>query len=262
MSASSTVPRAGCVALNDTFHPSTTPGPAGSFASPAQGTVLVVPALSKASLSGRESLAGRMRREDEGEDRSLGMTPMPLNLWSHRRAPGRAEDTLVHADALYNLARYLTKDPSEAEDLVQETYVRALRAWNEFVPGTNVKAWLFRILRNAFITRYRQERRHPAPAPYDTTEQSAEEEPAEPGSRRGGVEPEQMRRVVSGEIEAALRTLSEDARTVILLDLEGFTESEVAVVVGCAVGTVKSRLNRARAALRLRLADYGTGERS
>ena len=186
---------------------------------------------------------------------------MPLKLWSHARAPGRAEDTLVHADALYNLARYLTRDPSEAEDLVQETYVRALRAWNDFVPGTNVKAWLFRILRNAFITRHRQEVRHPAPAPYDTTEQSPEDGTDE-GSWGGGVEPEQMRRVVSGEIEAALRTLSEDARTVILLDLEGFTESEVAVIVGCAVGTVKSRLNRARAALRLQLSDHGTRERS
>jgi RNA polymerase sigma-70 factor (ECF subfamily) len=67
--------------------------------------------------------------------------------------------------------------------------------------------------------------------------------------------------VVSGEIEAALRTLSEDARTVILLDVEGFTETEVALVLGCAVGTVKSRLNRARGALRLRLADYSTRDR-
>lgn len=189
------------------------------------------------------------------------MTPMPLKLWSREHAPHRAADTLVHSDALYNLARYLTQDPSEAEDLVQETYVRALRAWDEFAPGTNVKAWLFRILRNAFISRYRQERRHPAPAPYDTTEQSPEEATAE-GSWRGGLEPEQMRRVLSGEIEAALRTLSEDARTVILLDVEGFTESETAMVVGCAVGTVKSRLNRARAALRLKLADYAARDHS
>jgi RNA polymerase sigma-70 factor (ECF subfamily) len=185
------------------------------------------------------------------------MTPMPLKLWGRAHAPQRAEDTLVHSDALYNLARYLTHDPSEAEDLVQETYVRALRAWNEFTPGTNVKAWLFRILRNEFISRYRQERRHPAPAPYDTTEQSPEEAPAE-----GEFGSEQMRRVLSGEIEAALRSLSEDARTVILLDVEGLTESETANVVGCAVGTVKSRLNRARAALRLKLADYAARDHS
>ena len=191
---------------------------------------------------------------------SLEMTPMPYRSWRRDRAPGRDEDLLVHADALYNLARHLTHDPSEAEDLVQETFVRALRGWNDFAPGTNVKAWLFRILRNAFITRYRQDLRHPPPAPYDTTEQPSEDATDEGPAHAGG-QPEQLRRVVAGEIEAALRTLSDDARTVILLDVEGFTEAEVALVLGCAVGTVKSRLNRARAALRLKLADYSTRDR-
>ena len=182
---------------------------------------------------------------------------MPFALWPRARAPRRDKETLVHADALYNLARYLTRDPSDAEDLVQETYERALGAWDQREPDTNVKAWLFRILRNAFISRYRQELRRPALELYDTTEQGPEAVIDEgSGSTPGGGEPEQMRRLVASEIEAALRTLSEDARTVILLDLDGFTESEVALVVGCAVGTVKSRLNRARAALRLKLADY------
>ena len=190
---------------------------------------------------------------------SLEETPMAYRLWRRDRAPGRDEDLLVHADALYNLARYLSQDGSEAEDLVQETYARALRAWKDFEPGTNVKAWLFRILRNEFITRYRHELRHPAPAEYDTTE--TREDGSDEGAAHGGDEPEQLRRVVSGEIEAALRTLSEDARTVILLDVEGFTETEVALVLGCAVGTVKSRLNRARGALRLKLADYSTRDR-
>jgi RNA polymerase sigma-70 factor, ECF subfamily len=184
---------------------------------------------------------------------------MPFGLWPSARAHGRAKETLVHADALYNLARYLTRDPSEAEDLVQETYERALRAWDQLERDTNVKAWLFRILRNAFISRYRQEQRRPALELYDTTEQSPEgASDAGPGPTPGGAEPEQLRRLMAGDIEAALGTLSEDARTVILLDLEGFTESEVALIVGCAVGTVKSRLNRARTALRVKLADYGT----
>jgi RNA polymerase sigma-70 factor (ECF subfamily) len=175
--------------------------------------------------------------------------------WRTRDAPGRDEDLLVHADALYNLARYLTHHPGDAEDLVQETYVRALRGLGDFAPGTNVRAWLFRILRNAFISRYRHDLRHPAPATYDTIEQPGEDAGA---TAQGAVQPEQLRRVVAGDIEAALRTLSDDARTVILLDLEGFTETEVAGVLGCAVGTVKSRLNRARAALRVKLADYST----
>jgi RNA polymerase sigma-70 factor, ECF subfamily len=181
---------------------------------------------------------------------------MPFALWPRARA-GRANETLAHADALYNLARYLTRDPNEAEDLVQETYERALGAWDQLERDTNVKAWLFRILRNAFISRYRQEQRRPVVEFYDTTEQAPEEAMHDgPGSSPGGTEPDQMRRLVSSDIEAALLTLSDDARTVILLDLEGFTESEVALVVGCAVGTVKSRLNRARAALRLKLSDY------
>jgi RNA polymerase sigma-70 factor (ECF subfamily) len=182
---------------------------------------------------------------------------MAFALWSRTRAPGRAKETLVHADALYNLARYLTRHPDDAEDLVQETYERALGAWDQREPDTNVKAWLFRILRNAFISRYRQGQRRPAFEVYDTTEQPTETATSEGSvSSPEGADPEQMRRIVSGEIEAALRTLSHDARTVILMDLEGFTESEVALVLGCAVGTVKSRLNRARAALRLKLADY------
>lgn len=182
---------------------------------------------------------------------------MPFEPWARARAPGRAKEALVHADALYNLARYLTRDPEDAEDLVQETYERALGAWDQLERDTNVKAWLFRILRNAFISRYRQHQRRPALEFYDTTEQ-APAGVADEGSgfTPGGAEPEQILRLMSGDIQAALETLSDDARTVILLDLEGFTESEVALIVDCAVGTVKSRLNRARAALRVKLADY------
>jgi RNA polymerase sigma-70 factor (ECF subfamily) len=186
------------------------------------------------------------------------MTPM-LRLRTRARAATPAEEALAHADALYNLARYLTRDASEAEDLVQETYARALRAWGDFAPGTNVKAWLFRILRNQIITRYRQDARHPAAAPYDTTETWGDDG-SEDVAPAASVDADQLRQVMSGEVEAALRTLSDDARTVVLLDLEGFTETELATVMGCAVGTIKSRLNRARAALRVKLTDHGTRE--
>ncbi len=191
------------------------------------------------------------------------MAAMALRTWSSNGgALQPVEDTLAHADALYNLARYLTRDPTEAEDLVQETYLLAVRGWDEFAPGTNLKAWLFRILRNAFVSRYRQAVRHPAPDPYDTTEASPEHG-ADGDAQAGGVlGPDQLRRILSSELETALRSLSDDARTVILLDLEGLTEGETATVIGCAVGTVKSRLNRARAALRARLADYAKWDES
>ncbi len=168
---------------------------------------------------------------------------------------GRLEDALVHADALYNLARYLTRDPADAEDLVQETYARALRAWGELAPGSNVKAWLFRLLRNAFVSRYRHARHDPAREAYDTVEADGEARAAE-DALAGDVELGRLRRVVSGELAAAVLALPDDARTAVLLDAEGFTEREVAEITGCAVGTVKSRLSRARAVLRRALVDY------
>jgi RNA polymerase sigma-70 factor (ECF subfamily) len=166
-----------------------------------------------------------------------------------------AREALAHADALYNFARYLTRNATGAEDLVQETYARALRAWNQFTPGSNLKAWLLAILRNAFVGEYRQERRNPTQGGYDTVDPSAQG-PSDDTWLRDDFELERMRRLVAAEIEEALLALSDDARTVVLLDLEGLTEAEVAEVMGCAVGTVKSRLARARAALRRRLADY------
>ena len=167
-----------------------------------------------------------------------------------------ANQALAYADVLHNLARYLTGNETDAEDLVQETYVRALRAEHQFTPGTNLKAWLFRILRNTFLSSYRRRRNDPTVGGLDTVA-TAEAEGAMPSDwLLGDVELDRLRKVVAEEIEAALMTLSEESRTVILLDLEGLTEGEVADVLGCAIGTVKSRLARARATLRHKLKDY------
>ncbi len=186
------------------------------------------------------------------------MSPLSW-AWVGRRAPSRPEEALEHADALYHLARYLTRHPGDAEDLVQETYARALAAWDRLEPGSNVKAWLFRILRNTYVSRYRQERLRPATELYDTTE------PGDGGAAResallGDRELERLRGLVGADIEAALRQLSDDARTIVLLDAEGFTEGELSQALDCAVGTVKSRLSRARAELRVLLSDYAIRE--
>jgi RNA polymerase sigma-70 factor (ECF subfamily) len=169
------------------------------------------------------------------------------------RAVRPGAEALQHAGALLHLARFLTRDAPEAEDLVQETYARAFRALARGAPGGELRPWLFRILRNAFLDTRRRDRR----SPIEPDDGHAEDRPQpEDGALRGDRELERLRGVVGAEIEGALRSLSEDARQVVLLDQEGLGEVEIAEVMGCAPGTVKSRLSRARAALRERLADY------
>ena len=160
------------------------------------------------------------------------------------------KEALEHADALYNLGRYLTTNPAEAEDLVQETYARAFATDNSF-HGGSLKAWLCRILRNTFIDSYRKGKVHAA-----TELEVWEGGGTDPGPPESGLALGQMRALVARDLEAALRSLSEDARNTILLDVEGLRENEMAEALGCAAGTVKSRLARTRRLLRQRLKDY------
>jgi RNA polymerase sigma-70 factor (ECF subfamily) len=159
-------------------------------------------------------------------------------------------EALAHVDALYNHARRLTGNLNDADELVQETYIRAMTSAHTFVGG-NLKAWLFTILRNLYIDIQRRERRLSAFDELDEPNGTLQVSVAADDGERNN-----FQRLLGAEIETALATLSPEARVMILLDVEGFTESEVADVVGCAVGTVKSRLSRARVLLRERLRDY------
>jgi RNA polymerase sigma-70 factor (ECF subfamily) len=167
--------------------------------------------------------------------------------------PPFAEQLLGQASGLYNFARYLCRDTALAEDLMQDTFARALDAESKFITGSNLKAWLFRILRNAYLDGRRRERRDPVAL-------SDEHDEGAPATAelwlRGDIEIDHLRGLVARDIEAALARLSDDARTVILLDLEGFTETESSSVLDVPVGTVKSRLCRARAVLREQLQEY------
>ena len=162
-------------------------------------------------------------------------------------------DALAHADALHDFAHHLTGNATEADDLVQETYARALGAAEQFVPGSNLKAWLFRILQHLFIDNYRRQRDRRTEGGLDTTDA---EPPAGTPPTQDELGQGQLKQVVGHEIEAALMKLTPDARLAVLLDLQGFDEAEMAALLECAPGTVKSRLFRARAALRELLRDH------
>jgi RNA polymerase sigma-70 factor (ECF subfamily) len=182
--------------------------------------------------------------------------PMPAGEQAVPSEAAFARSALEHLDALFRVARRLTGRSGDAEDLVQETFARALGARSQFRSGTNLRAWLFRILRNYYIDSYRRSRTSPVLAAtvdgeLDETVSAQASDPV-----RGDEELERMRGLVAEDIEAALASLSMDARAVILLDLEGMTETELAEAMDCSVGTIKSRLWRARAALRERLRDY------
>lgn len=174
-----------------------------------------------------------------------------------RREPSRSEPPFAallmeQAGALYNFARYLCRDPAEAEDLVQDAFTRALNAQGSFVVGSNLRAWLFRILRNGFLDAKRRQRKQPL----SEHQQDDLEDTGGDDWLRGDLEIDRLRGFVARDIQTALNRLSDDAKSVILLDLEGFTETEIANVMDTAVGTVKSRLARARAALRIQLKEY------
>ncbi len=160
------------------------------------------------------------------------------------------QQALQHLDALHNLAVYLTRNGSEAEDLVQETYARAMRFSHRFQPGTHLRAWLFQILRNTFLTFYRLRERE-APLSEDGVPEGGApmfHDAPERDSERAGVHM---------DLERALARLPEEFMTPLLLaEVEGLALEDVARIMDCPVGTVKSRIFRAKERLRVYLKDY------
>ena len=160
---------------------------------------------------------------------------------------------LEHLDALYNFAMYLTRRPPEADDLVQETYLRAFRFAHRFQPGTHLRAWLFQILRNTFLTFYRLREREVALAEDGVPDWDVPMFHDAPDDDSRAMD-------THTDLERAMRRLPEEFRTVLLLaEVEGMPLEEVARVMACPVGTVKSRIFRAKERLRGQLKDYGQG---
>ncbi len=160
------------------------------------------------------------------------------------------EVALVHLDALYRSALRLTHNRAEAEDLVQETCLRAFRSFHRFNPGTNCRAWLFTILRNAFLNQVRRGIHEVLEGDMAGWE-SAVESVTEPAAIGRHPEEELLQSILHGDVDRALKALPLAFREVVMLaDLEGLSYKEVAQVVGCPIGTVMSRLSRGRQLLR------------
>jgi RNA polymerase sigma-70 factor (ECF subfamily) len=167
-------------------------------------------------------------------------------------------EALSFLDALYRTALRMTRSEAEAEDLVQETYIRAFRFREQFTLGTNLKAWLFRILTNTFINQYRRKAARPETTELDDVEESIlyrHMRDVSPGSSSPDPEAELIDNTLSSEVKDALEALPEKFRTTLLLDVEGFSYKEIAEMLDIPIGTVMSRLHRGRKFLQKRLYD-------
>jgi RNA polymerase sigma-70 factor (ECF subfamily) len=167
------------------------------------------------------------------------------------------QDVIPFLGQLYPAALRMTRNPSDAEDLVQETFAKAYAAFHQFMPGTNLRAWLHRILANTFINSYRKKRREPLQA-LSTDFHEDWQVGADPlAAPVRSAEAEALDRLADSEILRALRELPEEFRVAVYLaDIEGYPYREIAEIMGTPIGTVMSRLHRGRGKLRQKLAAY------
>lgn len=174
------------------------------------------------------------------------------------RAWNFEDATMPYLDALYNTAYRMTRNSEDAEDLIQETYLKAYKYYDKFQEGTNLKAWLFKIMKNTFINAYRKRQQVPPETDFGEIEGSFESLVSEEVIRSiKDPEEELVAGVLDEDIQSALEQLPEDFRMVVLLaDLEGFSYKEIAGILDVPVGTVMSRLYRGRRLLEAAMLEY------
>lgn len=164
---------------------------------------------------------------------------------------------LPHMDALYRTALRMTKNEKDAEDLVQEAFVKAYRFWDKFDPGSNCRAWLFKIMTNIFINDYRSKSRSPMAVNMDDIDDNFLYGQLAIGKNESNPETDFFNKIFDDDVKKAIETLPDDFRLVVVLSfLEGFSYQEIADITDLQLGTVKSRLHRGRKLLQKELFEY------